>query len=100
MDIVEVVLPDGGVRSIPRGTPLSEIAASIDPGLAKRAIAALVDGVEKDIYLPLQSGARVEFITPESPRALEIFRHTTSHLLANAVKDLFPEVKIGIGPAT
>jgi threonyl-tRNA synthetase len=100
VDTVEIVLPDGAVRSIPRGTLLSEIAASIDPGLAGRAIAALVDGVEKDIYLPLQSGGRVEFITPESSRALEIFRHTTSHLLANAVKELFPEVKIGIGPAT
>ena len=100
METVEVVLPDGAVRSFPRGTPLSEVAAAFDGQVAKRAVAALVDGVEKDIYLPLERGARVEFITPESPRALEIYRHTTSHLLANAVKDLFPEVKIGIGPAT
>ena len=100
METVEVVLPDGAVRAFPRGTPLSEVAAAHDPGLAKRAIAAIVDGVAKDIYLPLEKSGRVEFITPESPRALEIFRHTTSHLLANAVKDLFPEVKIGIGPAT
>ncbi len=100
METVEVVMPDGAVRAFPRGTPLSAIADAADPALARRAIAALVDGVEKDIYCPIEKGGRVEFITPESPRALEIYRHTTSHLLANAVKDLFPEVKIGIGPAT
>jgi threonyl-tRNA synthetase len=93
-------MPDGAVRAFPRGTPLSAIAEAIDPALARRAIAVVVDGVEKDIYVPLDRGGRVEFITPDSPRALEVYRHTTSHLLANAVKDLFPEVKIGIGPAT
>jgi threonyl-tRNA synthetase len=100
VETVEVILPDGAARAFPRGTPLSEIAASFDAKLTKRAIAALVDGVPRDIYLPLVKGGRLEFITPESPQALEIFRHTTSHLLANAVKDLFPDVKIGIGPAT
>src|SRR6266702_6144957 len=100
VETIEAVLPDGAVRAFPRGTPLSAIAEDFDPSLAGRAIAALVDGVAKDIYLPLQQSGRLEFITPESPRALGIYRHTTSHLLANAVKDLFPEVKIGIGPAT
>ncbi len=100
METVEVILPGGAVRAFPRGTPLSQIAASLDADLAKRAIAAVVDGIARDIYLPLDRSARVEFLTPDSPGALEIFRHTTSHLLANAVKDLFPEVKIGIGPAT
>ncbi len=100
METIEVVLPDGAVRAFPSGTPLSRIAEAFDARLAGRAIAALVDGVEKDIYLPILQSARLEFITPESSRALEIYRHTTSHLLANAVKDLFPEVKIGIGPAT
>ena len=100
METVEVILPGGAVRAFTRGTPLSQIAASLDADLAKRAIAAVVDGIARDIYLPLDRSARVEFLTPDSPGALEIFRHTTSHLLANAVKDLFPEVKIGIGPAT
>ncbi len=95
-----MILPGGAVRAFPRGTPLSQIAVSLDADLAKRAIAAVVDGIARDIYLPLDRSARVEFLTPDSPGALEIFRHTTSHLLANAVKDLFPEVKIGIGPAT
>jgi len=100
VETVEVILPGGAVRAFTRGTPLSQIAASLDADLAKRAIAAVVDGIARDIYLPLDRSARVEFLTPDSPGALEIFRHTTSHLLANAVKDLFPEVKIGIGPAT
>jgi len=85
VETVEVILPGGAVRAFPRGTPLSQIAASLDADLAKRAIAAVVDGIARDIYLPLDRSARVEFLTPDSPGALEIFRHTTSHLLANAV---------------
>ncbi|PYS93745.1 MAG: threonine--tRNA ligase, partial [Acidobacteria bacterium] len=100
METINVTLPDGSVRPFPRGTTLDAIARAVDAGLAREAIAALVDGVAKDIYLPLSKDAAVSFITPDSARALEIYRHTTSHLLANAVKDLFPEVKIGIGPAT
>jgi threonyl-tRNA synthetase len=97
---VQVTLPDGAKRAFPRGISLAEIARAISPRLAREAIAAVVDGAQKDIYLPLESDARVTFLTPDSPEAVEIYRHTTSHLLANAVKDLFPEVKIGIGPAT
>jgi threonyl-tRNA synthetase len=100
LENVNVTLPDGRVRAFPRGTPLEAIAREIDPAMAARAIAALVDGAARDIYLPLQGDARVSFILPESPEALGIVRHTTSHLLAHAVKELFPEVKIGIGPAT
>ncbi len=100
MDSFKVVLPDKSVREFPRGTTFEAIAIAYDPGLASRAIAALVDGQEKDIYLPIERDAEVSFVTPESPQALGIYRHTTSHLLAHAVKELFPEVKIGIGPAT
>ncbi|MCZ6696198.1 MAG: threonine--tRNA ligase, partial [Acidobacteria bacterium] len=100
MDEVQVTLPDGSVRAFPRGTRLEEIAREYDPKMARKAIAALVDGVATDIYLPLERTATVAFVTPDSPEALGIYRHTTSHLLAHAVKDLFPEVKIGIGPAT
>jgi threonyl-tRNA synthetase len=100
VESINVTLPDGGARSFPRGTTLEAIARAIAPSLAREAIAALVDGVAKDIYLPLERDASVRFVTPDAPEALQIYRHTTSHLLANAVKDLFPEVKIGIGPAT
>ncbi|MBI4169983.1 MAG: threonine--tRNA ligase [Acidobacteria bacterium] len=97
---MRVTLPDGAVRVFPKGVTFEAIAEAFDPAVARQAIAALVDGVERDIYLPLHADARVAFITPDSPQALEIYRHTTSHLLAHAVKDLFPEVKIGVGPAT
>ncbi len=100
VESIKATLPDGTVRAFSRGTSLEAIAREFDPDLARVAIAALVDGAEKDIYLPLERDASVAFITPDSPQALEIYRHTTSHLLANAVKELFPEVKIGIGPAT
>jgi threonyl-tRNA synthetase len=93
-------LPDGSVREFPRGVELRAVAEAFDRDLARRAIAALVNDAERDIDLPLQADAKVEFVTPDSPQALEIYRHTTSHLLAHAVKELFPEVKIGMGPAT
>jgi threonyl-tRNA synthetase len=97
---IKVTLPDGSVRAFPRGVSFQAIAEAYDPAIARQAIAALADGIQRDIYLTLDRDARVEFIAPDSPRALEIYRHTTSHLLAHAVKELFPEVKIGIGPAT
>ncbi|MCZ6695733.1 MAG: threonine--tRNA ligase, partial [Acidobacteria bacterium] len=97
---VNVTLPDGSVRSFVRGTTLEEIARAVNPRLAKSAIAAIINGEQQDIYLPLQHDSSVTFITPDSAEALEIYRHTTSHLMAHAVKSLYPEVKIGIGPAT
>ncbi len=100
MDSINVTLPDGSVRAFPRGTTLNAIASAFDSRMAREAIAALVDGALKDIDVPLDRDAAVSFITSDSPQALEIVRHTTSHLLAHAVKELFPEVKIGIGPAT
>ncbi|HET8945439.1 MAG TPA: threonine--tRNA ligase [Candidatus Polarisedimenticolia bacterium] len=100
MDSIQVTFPDGSVRAFPRGTTFEDLARAFDPKVAKKMIAATEDGTERDVYLPLQRDAKVEFITPDSPAALEIYRHTTSHLLAHAVKELFPEVKIGIGPAT
>ena len=100
MKTVKVTLPDGRVRSFSSGTTFEKIAEEYDPDVARDAIAAVVDGVAKDIYLPLEHDATLDFVRPDSPLALEIYRHTTSHLLAHAVKELFPEVKIGIGPAT
>jgi len=100
LDFINVALPDGSMRQFPKGTTYGEMARAWDPAVHAKAIAALVDGQPRDIYLPLNRDASVRFVTPDSPEALEIYRHTTSHLLAHAVKELFPEVKIGIGPAT
>jgi threonyl-tRNA synthetase len=100
LEQVEVTFPDGSVRTFPRGTSFVDLARAWNPAVAETAIAAVEDGRQRDIYLPLERSAAVSFITPESKEATEVYRHTTSHLLAHAVKELFPEVKIGIGPAT
>jgi threonyl-tRNA synthetase len=100
LDPISITFQDGTTRAFPRGTTFEEMARAWDPSVAERAIAAIADGRARDIYLAPDRNAVVRFVTPESPEALEIFRHTTSHLLAHAVKELFPEVKIGIGPAT
>jgi threonyl-tRNA synthetase len=97
---IDVTFPDGSVRSFPRGTTFEEMARAWDPKLADRALAVIAGGRERDIYLAPEADTEVRFVTPESPEARGIYRHTTSHLLAHAVKSLFPEVKIGIGPAT
>jgi len=100
LEPIRITFQDGSVRAFPRGTTFEEMARAWDPSVAARAIAAIADGVERDIYLAPDRDAAVRFVTPDSPEALGIYRHTTSHLLAHAVKELFPEVKIGIGPAT
>lgn len=97
---VEVTLPDGSRRTFPAGSRLREIADRISPGLAHRALAARVDGREVDLDHELQADAKLELLTPREPESLHIFRHSSAHLLAAAVLDLFPEAKCGVGPPT
>jgi len=96
---ISVKLPDGSLRSLPAGATVYDLAAAIGTGLAKAAIAGRIDGTLVDLSEKLTDGARVEIITEKSPEALEIIRHSTSHLMAQAVKSLFPEAKVTIGPA-
>jgi threonyl-tRNA synthetase len=96
---VTIRLPDGSTKVVPKGSTLRQIAESIGPRLAKDALAARLDGRIVDLSRPVEADASVEIITPRSPEALEIYRHSTAHLTANAVKRLFPDVQIGIGPA-
>jgi threonyl-tRNA synthetase len=96
---IQVTLPDGSVRAFPKGATVRDIAAAIGPGLLKAALAGKVDGKVVDLSRSVESDARVEIVTPKSPDAVELYRHSTAHLTANAVKRLFPHVKIGIGPA-
>ncbi|HET9792938.1 MAG TPA: threonine--tRNA ligase [Thermoanaerobaculia bacterium] len=96
---IQVTLPDGAVKSVPAGTTVGEIARAIGPGLAKSALAGRVDGKVVDLSHPVARDAKVEIVTPKSPDAVDVYRHSTAHLTANAVKRLFPDVKIGIGPA-
>jgi threonyl-tRNA synthetase len=96
---IHVTLPDGSTRALPEGATVGDLAASIGAGLAKAAIAGRIDGELVDVAAGLHEGARVEIITEKSPEALEIIRHSASHLMAQAVKELFPAAKVTIGPA-
>ena len=100
MDEITVTLPDGSSRRVPAGTTPGEIAAGISPRLAKAALAAAVDDRLVDLGFPLRQDARVRIVTPDSPEGLHVYRHSTAHLLAAAVTNLFPGAQCGIGPAT
>ncbi len=99
MGEIRVTLPDSSVKVLQEGATVYDLAASIGVGLAKAAIAGKLDGTMVDLASPLREGARVEIVTEKSPEALEIIRHSTSHLMAQAVKALFPNAKVTIGPA-
>ena len=97
---VRITFPDGAVREYAPGTTLEQIAESISPGLKKNAIAGKVDGRMVDIYYPLERDAAVEIVTPDSKEGLEVYRHSTAHLMAQAIKRLYgrTKVKLGVGP--
>jgi threonyl-tRNA synthetase len=100
MSQVTITLPDGSSRAVSTGTPVREIASEISPRLAKAALAAVVNDRLVDLSFPLEQDASVRIVTAESPEALHLYRHSTAHLLAAAVTNLFPGVQCGIGPAT
>jgi threonyl-tRNA synthetase len=99
MSQVTVTLPDGSSRTVPAGTPLRDVAVEISPGLARAALAGVVDGRLVDLSYPIQKDAAVRIVTDRSPEALPLYRHSTAHLLAAAVVNLFPGTQCGIGPA-
>jgi threonyl-tRNA synthetase len=96
---IAIKLPDGSVRSFPRGVSGTDIAAAIGPGLAKNALAAKVDGHVQDLDLPIEHDADVAIVTRYSPEALELIRHDAAHVLAEAVQKLYPGTQVTIGPA-
>ena len=100
MNQVAITLPDGSVRSLAVGAPVRDVAAAISPGLAKAALAGIVDGRLVDLAYPLEQDAAVRIVTDRSPEGLTLLRHSTAHLLAAAVTNLFPAVQCGIGPPT
>ncbi|WP_110933603.1 threonine--tRNA ligase [Paenibacillus bouchesdurhonensis] len=97
---VSISLPDGSVREYADGSTLEDVAASISSGLRKNALAGKINGAAVDLRTQLTDGAAVEIITPDSKDGLEIMRHSTAHLMAQAAKRLYgnKEVKLGIGP--
>src|SRR5687768_11411206 len=98
MNLVTVTLPDGSTKQIPSGAPVKAVAEAISPRLADAAYAAYVDDKMVDLTYPLKADAKVRIVTNKNPEALEVYRHSTAHLLAAAVTALFPKVQCGIGP--
>jgi len=98
-ELVKVTLPDGSVREYQAGTTLMEVARSISQRLAKEALVARLDGRLADLGTPLNSDAQVAILTFEDDEGKQVFRHSTAHVMAEAVQKLFPGVKFAIGPA-
>jgi len=98
MSSIHVRLPDGSTQSVEPGTRPIDVARSISPRLADAAIVARVNGQLYDLTRPLEQDADLQILTTKDPDSLEVYRHSTAHLLAAAVLELFPETKLGIGP--
>ncbi|MEW6049844.1 MAG: threonine--tRNA ligase [Candidatus Zixiibacteriota bacterium] len=98
MSQVSIQFPNGSAKEFRSGVTGAQIAESISPRLAKEAIAAKVDGVVRDLSYPITAGAPVEILTFDQPEGRQVFWHSSSHIMAQAVQELFPGVKLAIGP--
>jgi len=96
--MISVTFPDGASRAYEPGVSGFDIAKSISPSLAKRTVAMALDGELVDLADPISRDARIEFVSREDPRALELIRHDAAHVLAEAVQTLFPGTQVTIGP--
>src|SRR3954447_4026484 len=96
-EAINLTLPDGSVRTVPAGTTPLEVAAAIGPRLARDAVGAELDGRKVDLRLPLQQGGAFRIFTVKSPEAGDFVRHSAEHVLADAVKRLFPEAQVDAG---
>ena len=99
MEQIQLTLPNGDVLTMERGVTPGEVASSIGPGLAKAALAAVVDGETVGLMDPLQSDADIRILTLKDPESLPVLRHSAAHVLATAVRELLPNAGIGFGPA-
>jgi len=96
---VEVRLPDDSILEVEKGTTWLEVARRIGERLAQAAVAVLVDGQLKDVRDEVEEDCRLEILTAKDERALEVLRHSCAHLMAQAVRELYPGTKVAIGPA-
>ena len=96
--MINITLPDGSVRQFEQAVSVAEVAASIGAGLAKATVAGKVNGVLVDACDPITADAHVQIITPKDPEGVEIIRHSCAHLVGHAVKQLYPNAKMVIGP--
>ncbi|WP_342361662.1 threonine--tRNA ligase [Terrarubrum flagellatum] len=98
MSSIQLTFPDGAQRSFAAGATGRDIAAGISPSLLKRTVAMALNGVVSDLSDPIKADAKIEFLTREDPRALELIRHDAAHVLAEAVQSLWPGTQVTIGP--
>ncbi len=98
MATLQITLPDGATREVPSGTTAAEIAQQISPRLAKEALVARADGELIDLSRPLDHNVKLAILTSKDPDAVQVLRHSAAHLLAAAVIELYPDVKLGVGP--
>ena len=96
--MINITLPDGSVRKFDHPVTVAEVAASIGPGLAKAALGGKVDGKLVDTSHRVERDAKLAIVTDKDAEGLDLIRHSTAHLLAYAVKELFPEAQVTIGP--
>jgi threonyl-tRNA synthetase len=99
-ETINIKLPDGSAKSLPKGATALDVANAISPRLASAALAAKVNGTVVDLSRPIEHDSEVRILTEKDPESLEVFRHSSAHLLATAVLELFPETKLGHGPPT
>jgi threonyl-tRNA synthetase len=97
-NVMNVELPDGSVKEVPAGSTLGDVAASIGRRLAKDALAGKINGKTVDLYAPVPEGAKIEIIIPQTDEGRYVIRHSTAHLMAQAVQELFPGTQVTIGP--
>jgi threonyl-tRNA synthetase len=96
--MIDLIFPDGSARQYPDGSSGRDVAASISKSLEKKALLVKLDGQLLDLERPLPAGGRIEIVTRDAPEALEVIRHDTAHVLAEAVQELFPGTQVTIGP--
>src|SRR5215218_8425193 len=96
--MVALTFPDGARREYPNGSSGFDIAKGISPSLAKRTVAMALDGALADLNDKMERDARIEFLSREDPRALELIRHDAAHVMAEAVQALWPGTQVTIGP--
>ncbi len=96
--MIDLIFPDGSSRPFPEGVTGRDVAQSISPSLAKRAVLIKLDGQPYDLERPIEKGARIEILDRNAPDSLDVIRHDTAHVLAEAVQELFPGTQVTIGP--
>lgn len=95
---IQITLPDGSVKQYDRGTTVADVAASISKGLQKNAVAGKINDHVVDLNREIEADAALKILTLQDEEGVEVYRHSTAHLMAQAIKRLYPDVKLGIGP--